>query len=155
MGSVADVELTPSEQQRLRGELYTLLARRRLVVLEHAAWLGATDDDTGAMSHARPEIDRLERRIAQLRQVLDPVAQDTAIGRAQGTVGFGARVTVLWDDGAEETYTIVGPAANDPRQGWISTDSPVGQGLLGRRLGERVNIATPSGTSRLVVLAVA
>lgn len=107
------------------------------------------------MSHARPEIDRLEQRIAQLRQALDPVGQGTAIGRAKGTVGLGARVTVLWDDGAEETYTIVGPAANDPRQGWISTDSPVGQGLLGRCLGERVNIPTPTGPNRLVVLAVA
>jgi transcription elongation factor GreA len=64
-------------------------------------------------------------------------------------------VTVRWDDGAEETYTIVEPVASDPRGGWISTESPVGRGLLGRRPGERVTVATPGGHSRLVVLTVA
>jgi transcription elongation factor GreA len=64
-------------------------------------------------------------------------------------------VTVRRDDGAEETYTLVEPVASDPRRGWISTESPVGRGLLGCRPGERVTIAAPGGHSRLVVLTVA
>lgn len=55
------------------------------------------------------------------------------------------------DDGAEETYRIVGPTASDPRQGWIAIDSPVGWQLLDRLAGERVTVTGPAGHSRLVV----
>ncbi len=155
MGGVADTAPTLEGRQQLREELYALLARRRLAVLEHAAWLGSADDAVDASSHAQPEIDRLERRIAELRRILDGAGAGDSSGRAPGAAGVGARVTVRRDDGAEETSTLVEPVASDPRRGWISTESPVGQGLLGRRPGERVTIAAPGGHSRLVVLTVA
>ena len=155
MSGVAEMVPTRDGRQQVREELYALLARRRLAALEHAAWPGAADDEAGAQSRAQPELDRLERRIAELRRTLDRAEQGRADDRAAGTAGLGARVTVRWDDGTEETYTLVEPVASDPRGGWISTESPVGRGLLGRRQGERVTIATPGGHSRLVVLTVA
>lgn len=155
MGGVADMAPTLERQQQLQEELYALLARRRLTVLEHAAWLGSTDDAVDSSSRAQPELERIERRIAELRLVLDRDGRGDADDRMPGATGVGARVTVRWDDGAEETYTLVEPVASDPRRGWISTESPVGQSLLGRRPGERVTVAAPGGQSRLVVLTVA
>jgi transcription elongation GreA/GreB family factor len=155
MSNVAALEPTQGGWQRLQEELHALLARRRFVVLEHAAWHGSADDEAGAMSGAQLEIDRIDHRVAELRYLLDRMEQGDNADRQRGSVGLGARVTVRWDDGAEETYRIVGPAAADPRQGWISTDSPVGRGLLDRRAGERVTVATPGGPGRLVVVAVA
>jgi transcription elongation GreA/GreB family factor len=155
MGGVAELELTRGEQRRLHEELHALLARRRLVVLEHAAWLGSADPEAGSLPRAQPELDRIDQRVTELRRILDRAERDAPADRAPGTAGLGARVTVRWDDGAEETYRIVGPAASDPRRGWISTDSPVGRGLLDRRSGERVTIATPAGPGHLVVVAVA
>ncbi len=136
----------------MREGLCALLARRRLIVLEHARWLGSAEA-AGATSRAQRELEWLDQRIAELRHVLDGARRDALDSRAP-VVGLGARVTVRWDDGAEETYRIVAPAASDPRRGWISTASPVGWSLLDRRPGERATVATPAGHDHLVVVAV-
>lgn len=104
---------------------------------------------------AQPELERLDRRVVELRRALGRAELDAPAGLAPGTVGLGARVTIRRDNGSEETYRIVGPAAADPRCGWISTYSPVGRGLLDRHPGERVIVATPDGPERFVVVAVA
>ena len=155
MRSVAEVRLTPDGRQRLQEELRALLARRRTAVLEYTAWCESAGDAGGAVAHAQTDLGLLDRRIAELRRALDRAGECVAAHQAPDTVGPGARVTVRWDDGAEETYTLVGPVEVDPRSGRISADSPVGQALLGRRPGDRVDVATPTGPSRLAVLAVA
>lgn len=144
MNGVADRELTQGKRKRSREELYALLARRRLVVLGHAA---------GAALRAQRELEWLDRRIAELRDLLDGPARDIPDGGAPA-VGLGARVTVRRDDGAEETYRIVGPAASVPRRGWVAIDSPVGWQLLDRLAGERVTVTSPAGHGRLVVVSV-
>lgn len=152
MTSVADRELTRGKEKRLREELQALLARRRLVVLGHNSWRRSADA-VAATSRAQRELEWLDQRIAELRGLLGGAARGFPGCRAPA-VGLGARVTVRRDDGAEETYRIVGPAASDPRQGWIAIDSPVGWRLLDRLVGERVTVTGPAGHGRLVVVAV-
>jgi transcription elongation factor GreA len=60
-------------------------------------------------------------------------------------VGLGSTVTVDVD-GDEETYVVVGSLEADPARGKISTDSPVGKALFGRRAGEEVTAAAPGGS---------
>lgn len=153
MNSVAEVASTPEGQQQLREELYALLARRRLAVLEHAAGVVPAEDDAPSQAGREPAFDHLERRIAELRRAIDRTRPGEAEG-STATAGLGARVAVRWEDGVEETFTIVEPVASDPRRGWISTESPIGRGLLGCRPGERVAVAAPGGDGHLVVLAV-
>mgnify|MGYP001061245239 CR=1 FL=1 len=159
MNSVAEVASTPEGQQQLREELYALLARRRLAVLEHAAGVVPAEDDAPSQAGREPAFDHLERRIAEhlIEQTPRSGCDRTRPGEAEGstaTAGLGARVAVRWEDGVEETFTIVEPVASDPRRGWISTESPIGRGLLGCRPGERVAVAAPGGDGHLVVLAV-
>lgn len=154
MSSVVELAPTPDVRQRLREELYALLAWRRRAVLEHAAGLGAAEDEALTLTDQEPGFDRLEHRIVALRHALDRTGPDDTVKSAAATAGLGTRVAVRWDDGAEETYTLVEPVASDPRHGWISTESPVGRGLLGRRPGERVAVDTPGGHSHLDVLAI-
>jgi transcription elongation GreA/GreB family factor len=73
---------------------------------------------------------------------------------ATGVVGVGSQVRVLAPWGEDE-YVIVSPRSADPQQGHISSLSPVGAALLGRRLSDEVWVETPSGVQRLTVLAVA
>jgi transcription elongation factor GreA len=58
----------------------------------------------------------------------------------------GRRVTLEEDDGATTTYALVNPGDGDPRNGFVSVDSPVGSALLGRRIGEVVTIEAPAGS---------
>ena len=69
-------------------------------------------------------------------------------------VDVGSKVTVAYEDGSEETYTVVGAAEASPREGLISNESPLGQALIGRRAGDEVEVAAPSGTFRVKIVKV-
>lgn len=69
-------------------------------------------------------------------------------------VDVGSKVTVAYEDGSEETYTLVGAAEASPREGLISNESPLGQALIGRQAGDEVEVAAPSGTFRVKIVKV-
>ncbi len=73
---------------------------------------------------------------------------------ADGTVVVGGRVQVRDGDDINEEYVLVAPGEADPRAGWISIDSPLGQALLGRRGGETTKVGAPAGTRMVTVLQV-
>ena len=68
-------------------------------------------------------------------------------------VQLGARVSVISGEGDKHEYTIVGPAEARPTEGLISNESPVGRALLGKRVGDEVQISVPKGVLRLTVTA--
>ena len=61
-------------------------------------------------------------------------------------VRLGATVLVRGSDGEHETYVVVAPQEADPRAGRVSSHSPIGRALLGRRIGESVVILAPGGS---------
>lgn len=69
-------------------------------------------------------------------------------------VRTGARVTVVGADGDEEVYTIVGPSQANNRLGKISSESPMGRALMGRKVGDDVTIIAPGGSYKLRVQAI-
>ena len=58
---------------------------------------------------------------------------------------FGAWVTLEEESGDRVRYRVVGPDESDPGNGLISMDSPVGQGLLGKSVGDEVTVRRPKG----------
>jgi transcription elongation factor GreA len=69
-------------------------------------------------------------------------------------IGIGSTVTVSEDGNHEETYRIVGSAEADPLEGKISNESPIGQALLGAKVGETVTAETPGGALVFKVLKI-
>ena len=68
-------------------------------------------------------------------------------------VGLGSRVVVLdVDKGEELTYKLVTSEDADVAQGRISTTSPIGKGLLGKKVGDTVKVQIPGGTRELEIL---
>jgi transcription elongation GreA/GreB family factor len=67
----------------------------------------------------------------------------------------GSTVRVRDADGEEEEYTIVKKGEADPAHGRISTESPVGRALLGRRPGDEVEVQTPGGVRVLTLVELA
>jgi transcription elongation factor GreA len=53
-----------------------------------------------------------------------------------------------------ETYWVVGPAEADPKQGKISHESPLGKALLGKRVGDLVQIQAPAGAITFEILQI-
>lgn len=71
-------------------------------------------------------------------------------------VVFGSKVKVMdidLDD--EEEYTLVGPGDEDYDRNRILTSSPIGEGLIGKKVGEVVEIQVPMGTVKFKVLEIA
>lgn len=66
-------------------------------------------------------------------------------------IQVGSAVIVRNQDGESETYVIVAPAEASPRIGRVSSGSPIGRALLGRRVGEAVVIPAPGGSFTVVI----
>jgi len=95
---------------------------------------------------------------ARIRQLEDELARAFIVDRSNlpnDAVVFGARVKIKdLDFDEEEEYTLVGPGEEDYDNNKILTSSPIGQGLLGKKLGETVEIQVPSGVLHYKVLAI-
>jgi transcription elongation factor GreA len=98
----------------------------------------------------------LEGRIMELETLLRNatiISADRNNGPAE-VVHVGCTVTVQEPGELEETYTLVGAKEADPRARRISNESPIGQALLGRRVGDIAKAQTPGGTLVLKILRI-
>lgn len=138
--------------EKLTADLKALrLERPRIVdAIEEARAHG--DLSENAEYHAAKErqgqveaqIGDLEGRVSRA-QIIDPT---TLSG---DRIVFGATVTVLDDDDKPQRYQIVGQAEADAKVGRISYDSPLGRALIGKQVGEDVEVTVPSGDRFYVV----
>ncbi len=69
-------------------------------------------------------------------------------------VELGCRVTVVDENKEKKEFVLVGSAEADPKTGRISNESPVGKALLGKHVGEHVEVAAPAGTRRWKITAI-
>lgn len=88
----------------------------------------------------------LESRLTELKYILknSKLIQPPPKSK-QNTVYLGATVLVSID-GQDDEFTIVGPLEANPSIGRISNESPVGQALLGHRMGDKVVVSSPVKT---------
>jgi transcription elongation factor GreB len=107
-----------------------------------------------ALEEARAERPGGEARAALLEATL---ATLTILGpeRApEGQAAFGTWVTVEDEGGARTTWRLVGPDEADPRRGLLSVHSPAARALLGRCLGDEVELPRPGGARQVTLAAV-
>jgi transcription elongation factor GreB len=96
---------------------------------------------------------RLELECQKLQSILGSAAiAETPSDHEK--VALGAWVRLRDEEGAEETYQIVGLEEANPDKGRISSASPLGRALLNRRTGEKVHFQIPSITRELTILSV-
>jgi transcription elongation factor GreA len=95
---------------------------------------------------------------AKIRKLEDELARAFIVDKSSlpsDAVVFGARVKVKdLDFDEEEEYTLVGPGEEDYDNNKILLTSPIGQGLLGKKIGDTAEITVPRGVLRYKVLAI-
>lgn len=103
---------------------------------------------------ARTEQAEVEGRIKELEFML---ANATIIEKKNGSIiDVGSTVTVSYvDDDEEEVYHIVGRMEADPFENKISNESPIGKAIIGKKEGDTVEIASPTGSYQIKVVKVA
>lgn len=148
--------LTRAGFEQLQRELQLLETMQREEIAEVAEAAEDTDFGENAVFYDLVfDKDRLDARIRDLRYSLaraEVIDEDPDPDR----VSPGNRVT-LWDFEAKEElqYDIISPDEVKHGMQGISTESPVGEALLGRAVGETVEIEVPDGTVRYAIRAIA
>ena len=88
----------------------------------------------------------MEERISQIEEMLKNATVVDVNDVNTDVVGICSKVTLLdveFDE--EEVYTIVGSTEADPDQNKISDESPIGAAIMGKSVGEIVDVETPGG----------
>ena len=132
--------------ERLTADLKVLRAERPKIVdaIEEARAHG--DLSENAEYHAAKE--RQGQVEAQIADIEDRISRAQIIDPASlsgDRIVFGATVTLKDDDDKPVKYQIVGQTEADAKVGRISYNSPLGRALIGRRLGDDIEVSVPSG----------
>jgi transcription elongation factor GreA len=149
--------LTREGRTKLEAELEELVTVQRKEVAERIAAAKELGDisESGEYEDAKKSQSLLEGRIRDIKHILSRAELIDEDQVANGEVRVGSSVTVrMEEDDEEETWTIVGSAEANPRQGRISNESPIGAALLGKRPRQKVTVQTPSGVMKLTIVRI-
>ncbi len=150
------IALTPAGRASMERELRRLREERIPALV--AQFVAARDDpatrtDGADLLEIQQEQQRVERRVAELEWLLSR-AREVAPPRV-GVIALGSSVEVEdEDEGERVSFQLVDPREADAAEGRLSTGSPVGRALLGRRAGDAFVVEVPGGRRRVHVVAV-
>jgi transcription elongation factor GreB len=148
--------ITPRGFRALQQELVRLLRTERPRVTREVAAAAALGDrsENAEYIYGKKRLREIDRRIELLTKRLDELVVVQPDPAQEGRVFFGAFVTVEDEAGEATEYQIVGPDEFDAAARRISTESPLGRALLGRREGDEIQVERPKGRATLCVIAI-
>jgi transcription elongation factor GreA len=138
-----------AELEELKGPKRDEMARR----LRSAIQMGDLSENAD-YHKAKEDQAFMEGRIQELEYLLKNATVVEAAEVSTDAVQVGTRVTVQEEGYPPETYFMVGAKEADPRNGRISNESPIGQALMGGRVGDEVIAVTPGGSLKLKILKI-
>jgi len=147
--------ITKEGLAKLQSELEQLVSVRRQDVadkIKRAREMGGTENNA-EYEDAKNDQAFVEGRILMLENIVKnaTVIESPAL---PGVVEIGDKVLIQNQDGKIEQFVIVGSAEANPIEGKISNESPVGKALLGKKIGDEVEVATPAGVLKFLIMDV-
>ncbi len=136
--------LTQAGVDELKAELDELTALRAEIAdrIKTAREFGDLAENM-EYSAARQDQERNEARISEIEHILANV-QVIVAPKNDNKVVLGSTVKLEGVKGAAKQFQVVGTVEADPLNGKISDESPIGRALMGKKLGENVEIQTPA-----------
>lgn len=143
------IYLTKEGLAELKKEHEELSHTKRPDVLERVSQARNLGDlsENGEYIAAREELSFIDGRIEEIEILLKQVTiidEKTSRGSGKKIVKLGSTIT-LKKDGKKELFTLVGEWEADPMEKKISHESPLGKALLGKQIGEKVEVEAPAG----------
>lgn len=154
--SKKNVYITAEGFEKLERDLEHLRSVRRQEValrLREAIQGGDELIDNAEYEAAKNEQAFVEGRIIELERMLAK-AQIIEHNKKSDIVEIGATVTIKEGKKKAETFTIVGAAEANPKDGLISNESPLGSALLSKQVGDAVEVEAPDGVIRFKVVKI-
>jgi transcription elongation factor GreA len=151
------IPMTPSGYGALSEEYRRRTSEDRPAIIAAISEARAHGDlSENAEYHAAKEQQSLnEGRIQELESIL-ALAEVIDVSKLSGdTVKFGATVTLVDEETEEEkVYTVVGDAEADASKGRISISSPIARAMIGKSVGDSIEVAAPGGARSYEILKV-
>ncbi len=138
--------LTSEGKNELETELKELKDQRAPVAERLKTARGFGDlSENAEYDAARRELERIESRVLEIEHIL----QNSVLIKETNakSVRLGSTVTLKGEGGKTQEFSVVGTVEADPLEGKISDESPIGKALMGKSVGEEVEIVTPSETA--------
>lgn len=146
MASADKVPMLEEGHRKLNEDLKRLKGERPDIVEAIEAARAHGDLSENAEYHAAKERQgHIEASIIDIEDQLSRAMVIDPTTLSGNRVVFGATVTLKDEDGKKVKYQLVGQTEADARVGRISYNSPLGRALIGREVGEDVEVSTPSG----------
>ena len=132
-------------------ELQSELTRKLPKELQEAASHGDLSENA-EYDAAKHRQEYVRARIAQLEARIHQLSLYNLSSVPRDVVGYGSKITVQdVDQGTTTTFELVMPEEVNPTQGKISVSSPIGRALMGRQVGDEVEVQTPRGPRFYVI----
>ena len=151
-----EIFLTSEGYLELENELHYLKTVKRKEVtqtLKDARALGDLSENS-EYDQAREEQANLEKRIIEVEYALEHATVIDG-NETDGTVGIGCQVELKYEDDEDtESYKIVGSQEADPFNNKISNESPIASAILGKKVGDTVEVSSPDGVYSVKIVAI-
>jgi len=153
---MATTFLTHEGFLKLQQELENLRTEKRneVALRLHEAMEGGELIENAEYEAAKNEQAFLEGRIKELEIILASARVIDESSVVTDMVQVGSTVTIQEEGSEPETYTIVGAAEANPKEGLISNESPLGKALLNKKPGDSVQVDAPGGVFVVTILKV-
>src|SRR5262245_3259497 len=152
------VPMTAEGLKGLEDELKTLKSVERPAIIKAIAAAREHGDlsENAEYTSAREKQGFIEGRIAEVEDIISRAEVIDLSNLTGKVVKFGATVRLADEDTDDKVkYQIVGPYEADLAKGRISVTSPIGRALIGKTVGDTVEVQTPKGAKSYEILAVA
>ena len=149
--------ITAEGARKLRAELHQLwkVERPQVTQVVHEAAKNGDRSENGDYIYGKRRLREIDRRVRYLTRRIETATIVEDKPRDPSKVFFSAWVTVEdQDSGEQETYRLVGSDELDPKQNWISIDSPMARALVGKSIDDEVLVKTPAGERCLIISGV-
>ncbi len=146
--------ITPAGLKRLQEELEELKNKKIPAVVDRLSLARAEGDlsENSAYQGAKEELEFLENRISQLEDIMEQSALVFA-PKNNNLVNIGSTVTVSIGN-RKMVLAVVGEWEADPKTGKISGSSPIGKALMGKKVGDKVEVAIPAGKAVYTITSI-
>jgi transcription elongation factor GreA len=149
--------LTEEGLEKIKQELELLKTQKRHEVAQRLKEAISQGDlsENSEYDAAKEEQAFIETRIVTLENIIRNAKLISPENQDKNVVHVGSKVTIQeLPDGDTEIYTIVGTAESDPFSGKISNESPIGAELIGKKVGETIQVPAPSGAIQFKVVQI-
>lgn len=151
----AKVQLTTEGYNELTRELVGLVDEKRPLAVERLSNARSMGDlsENSDYHQAKEALEFIDGRISELEEILNQAEVIRRTSGKKSEVGFGTKVRVR-ANGSEHVFHIVGEWEADPAEKKISHESPLGMALLGKKVGDKVEVEAPAGQIEYAILGI-